>query len=198
MSDSLLLPILFFTQFQWLSVIAGILFSYFQNIKNTTKRQWLIPLPTIAPLPLIQTLCSVLLISLMSCGHLINAVLQGLGGITFFTIGAFSYHWLPRKPRLSHIIWGGLLGGLVLFGWQSVLLHRYWSAEWRMLFFVPCGCLIIFVTILKVAFWYWGDTKNRMHRKQRQTLNLIYTGLWYILFTVITSFSSAIAFDCGI
>ena len=85
------------------------------------------PLSAIAPLLLIQALCTVLLISLMYCGHFINAVLQGFGGMTFFTIGAFSYHLLPRKPLLSHIALGGLLGGLILFGWQNILLHRYSS-----------------------------------------------------------------------
>ena len=197
MINSLLLSILFFGQLQWLSVIAGILFSYFQNIKDAPKRHWLMPFLAITLLLLVQTFGNVLLISLMYCGHLSNAILQGFGGITFFTIGAFSYHWLPRKPLLSHITLGGLLGGLILFGWQNILLYRYSSVEWWMLFFVPCGCLIVFVTILKIAFWYWGNSKNRMRRKQHQTLNLVYAGLWYMLFTTITSFFSAIAFDCG-
>ena len=189
---------LFFMQLQWLSVIAGILFSYFQNIETAPKKQWLMTLSAITPLLLIQTLCTVLLISQMICGHFINAILQGFGGITFFTIGAFSYYWLPRRPLLSHIASGGLLGGLILFGWQRVLLHRYWSVEWCMLFFAPCIFLIVLATTFKVAFWYWGDFKNRMHQKQHQILNLIGVGLWYILFTIIASFFSAIAFDCGI
>jgi hypothetical protein len=122
-----LLSILFFGQLQWLSVVAGILFSYFQNSKNTPERHWLMPLSVITLILLIQAPCTVLLISLIDCGHFINAILQGFGGMTFFTIGAFSYHWLPRKPLLSHIALGGLLGGLILFGWQNVLLHRYSS-----------------------------------------------------------------------
>ncbi|MDA7889061.1 hypothetical protein N9004_02435 [Pirellulales bacterium] len=85
------------------------------------------PLSVITLILLIQAPCTVLLISLIDCGHFINAILQGFGGMTFFTIGAFSYHWLPRKPLLSHIALGGLLGGLILFGWQNVLLHRYSS-----------------------------------------------------------------------
>ncbi|MDO7714471.1 MAG: hypothetical protein MUP93_06310, partial [Pirellulales bacterium] len=90
--------ILFFMQLQWLSVLAGISFSYLQNIKTTARRQWLMPLYAITPLLFIQALCTALLISQMICGHFINAILQGFGGITFFTIGAFSYYWLPRRP----------------------------------------------------------------------------------------------------
>ncbi len=198
MKSPLVLHILLFTQMQWLSVIAGILFSYFQNIKATTRWPWLMPLSAIIPLLLIQTLCTGLLISQMICGHLINATLQGFGGITFFTVGAFSYYWLPQKTHLSHIALGGFLGGLILFGWQRILLHRYWSVEWSMLFFAPCMCLIALATILKVAFWYWANPKNRMQQKQHRVLNLIGAGLWYILFTTIASFLSAIAFDCGI
>ena len=198
MPNPLLLNILLFTQLGWLSVIAGILFSYFQNIKTAQKRQWLTTLCAITPLLLIQALCTVFLISQMICGHFFNAILQGFGSITFFTICAFSYYWLPRRLRLPHIILGGLLGGLILFGWQRILLYRYSSAEWFMLFFVPCIFLIGLATIFKVAFWYWGDSKNRLHQKQHKILNLICVGLWYILFTTITSFCSAIAFDCGI
>ena len=102
------------------------------------------------------------------------------------------------KPHPSHIALGGLLGGLVLFSWQRILLHRYWSAEWFMLFFAPCICLIVLVTIFKFAFLYWGDSKNKIRQKQHHVLNLIGAGLWYILFTIITSFFSAMAFDCGI
>ena len=80
------------------------------------------PLYAITPLLFIQALCTALLISQMICGHFINAILQGFGGLTFFTIGAFSYYWLPRKPLLSHIILGGILGGLILFGWQRILI----------------------------------------------------------------------------
>ena len=198
MRNPLLLNILLFTQLGWLSVPAGLLFSYFQNIKTASKRQWLITLSAVTPLLLIQTLCTVLLISQMICGHFINAILQGFGGITFFTIGAFSYYWLPRRPLLSHIASGGLLGGLILFGWQRILLHRYWSVEWCMLFCAPCISLIALATIFKFAFWYWGDSETRTHQKQHKILNLICVGLWYILFTIIASFFSAMAFDCGI
>ena len=189
--------ILLFTQAQWLSVVAGILFSYFQNT-CTTERPWVIPLSRSAPLLFIQAFCSVLLISQMICGQFINTIIQMLGGIFLFTIGSFSYYWLPQKTSLSHITLGILLGVLILFGWQRILLHRYWSVEWCMLFFIPCICLIILATILKAVSWYWGSSKNRTHRKQYQALNLIYAGLWYILFTIITSFFSAMAFDCGI
>ena len=198
MRSPLLLHILFFTQLQWLSVIAGILFSYFRIMKTATRRQWLILPSTITFLLLVQTLCTVLLISQMICGHLINATLQGFGGITFFTFGAFSYYWLPKKPDLSHIALGGLLGGVILFGWQRILLYRYWSVEWSMLFVAPCVCLIVLVTTLKIAFLYWADPKNTMQQKQHYVLNLTGAGLWYILFTTIASFVSAIAFDCGI
>lgn len=198
MRNPLLLHILFFMQLQWLSVLAGILVSFFRNMKTATRRQWLMPLSTITLLLVIQILCNALLISQMICGHLINATLQGFGGITFFTFGAFSYYWLPQKPHLSHIALGGLLGGLVLFSWQRILLHGYWSAEWFMLFFAPCIFLIVLVTIFKFAFLYWGDSKNKIRQKQHHVLNLIGAGLWYILFTTNASFFSAIAFDCGI
>jgi len=65
MPNPLLLNILLFTQLGWLSVIAGILFSYFQNIKTAQKRQWLTTLCAITPLLLIQALCTVFLISQM-------------------------------------------------------------------------------------------------------------------------------------
>jgi hypothetical protein len=198
MRNPLILHVLFFMQLQWLSVLAGISFSYLQDINTTARRQWLMPLYTITPLLFIQALCTALLISQMICGHFINAILQGFGGLTFFTIGAFSYYWLPRKPLLSHIISGGILGGLILFGWQRILSHRYWSVEWCVLFFAPCVFLIVLATFLKVAFWYWGKSKNRMQQKQHRILNLICVGLWYILFTIIASFFSAMAFDCGI
>jgi len=119
---------------QWLLVLAGILGSYFWNMKTATRRHWLMTLSTITLLLIIQILCIALLISQMICGHLINATLQGFGGITFFTAGAFSYYWLPQKPHLSHIALGGLFGGLILSRWQRTLLHRYWSVEWFMLF----------------------------------------------------------------
>jgi hypothetical protein len=32
----------------------------------------------------------------MTCAHFINAILQGAEGITFFTMGAFSYYWLAK------------------------------------------------------------------------------------------------------
>ena len=156
MRNPLLLNILLFTQLGWLSVIAGLLFSYFQNIKTASKRQWLITLSAVTPLLLIQALCTVLLISQMICGHFINAILQAFGGITLFTIGSFSYYWLPRRPLLSHIASGGLLGGFILFGWQRVLLHRYWSFEWCMLFFAPCIFLIVLTTYLQGCFLVLG------------------------------------------
>ena len=105
MRNPLLLHILFFTQLQWLSVIAGILFSYFRNMKTALRRQWLILPSTITLVLLVQTLCTVLLISQMICGHLINATLQGFGGITFFTVGAFSYYWLPKNPTCLISLW---------------------------------------------------------------------------------------------
>ena len=164
MRNPLLLNILLFTQLEWLSVIAGLLFSYFQNIKTAPKRQWLMTLSAITPLLLIQALCTVLLISQMICGHFINTILQVFGGITFFTLGAFSYSWLPRRPLLPHIASGGLLGGLILFGWQRILLHRYWSVEWCMLFFAPCISLIALATIFKVAFGIGGIPKRECIR----------------------------------
>ena len=102
MRNPLLLHILFFMQLQWFSVLAGILVSYFRNMKTATRRQWLMPLSTITLLLVIQILCNALLISQMICGHLINATFQGFGGITFFTFGAFSYYWLPQNP--THLI----------------------------------------------------------------------------------------------
>ena len=67
-----------------------------------------------------------------------------------------------------------------------------------MLFVAPGVCLIVLVTMLKIAFGLWADPKNRMQQKQHHVQNLTGAGLWYILFTTITSFLSAIAFDCGI
>ena len=155
--------------------------------KYTTENHWFIPLSASAPLLFIQAFCSVLLISQMICGQCINTIIQMLGGIILFTIGSFSCYWLPQKTTLLHITLGGLLGGLILLGWQRILLHRYWSLEWFYLFFIPCICLIILATILKVISSYWRISKNRTHRKQHRVLNLIYAGLWYILFTIITS-----------
>ena len=133
MRNPLLLHILFFMQLQWFSVLAGILvpISEYENcyekamvdasVYNHTPSCHSNSLQCITNLP----------DDLRSFDQRHSSRIR-----RYYLLHVWCFFILLATSKLhpSHIALGGLLGGLILFSWQRILLHRYWSVEWFMLF----------------------------------------------------------------
>jgi hypothetical protein len=182
-------PILFFLQLSWLGILAGILTArdqYNRGIALLTKKNFLITA--------IQVSASGVLISLMICGHLANAVIQTLGYIFCFAISLKMARQRINQTLTSRawIKWFIIFLAVIWF-WQFLLLFNYASMEWFIIFFVLHAVLLI-ITII-----YKNILKNRSAEKSKVTNANVGIALCIYLFYVqISSFATAIAFDCGI
>ena len=120
----LLRPLIFF-QTQWLSFFAGILLGYFKkiwwDISHTTLG--------ITALLCLQLACNGILISRMHCGQIFNAGLQATGGVSLFAIAAMMSRILLQAYSLKRLTVLSILNGIVLFGWQMVMIMEYLSEE---------------------------------------------------------------------
>lgn len=187
-----LFPLLFFLQLQWLSIVAGMLWGGLSGRLNRTAIfRWIV----IATLLIVQVSGTSYLISEMICGQTINAVLQGVGGVCLCILGGLiSWRLLPNLTtgRLAAITAGG---SLLLYFWQRLLLAKYSSAEWAMLFLLSTAGLFLLTATTKIVSLAMASETD--HGKQR-IINLFMLGLGYLIYTVVTTFSTAIAFDCGI
>jgi len=182
-------PILFFLQLSWLGILAGILTArnqFNQGSALLTKINLLITA--------IQIFASGALISQMNCGHLANAIIQTLGYIFCF---AFSLKMARESinqtltPR-AWIKWF-IIFLAVIWLWQFLLLYNYASMEWFMIFFVLHAVLLI-ITII-----YKNNLKKRGAEKTKATNANVGIALCiYLFYAQITTFATAIAFDCGI
>ena len=185
----LLFPILFFLQLSWLGILAGILTARdHYNLESglLTKKNLLITS--------IQVCASGGLISLMICGHLANAIIQALGYIFCFAISLkmarqridqtlTSRAWVKWFVFFLAVIWL----------WQFLLLFNYASMEWFMIFFILHAVLLVITAVYKFLLKKRGAEKSKV-----RNANIGIALCMYLFYVQITSFATAIAFDCGI
>ena len=130
----------------------------------------------------------------MNCGQLANAIIQALGFIFWFTISLKMARQRIDQTLTSRawIKWF-IIFLAVIWLWQFILLFNYASMEWFMIFFILHAVLLIKTTVYKSLL------RNRGAEKSKVTNANIGIALCIYLFYVqITSFGTAIAFDCGI
>ena len=182
-------PILFFLQLSWLGILAGILTARSQcNRGNAllTKKNLLITA--------IQVCASGGLISLMICGHLTNAIIQTLGYIFCFAISL-----KMAKQRIDQTLTSRawikwfIFFLAVIWLWQFLLLFNYASMEWFMIFFILHAVLLIVTSVYKFLLKKRGAEKSKV-----RNANIGIALCMYLFYVHLTSFATAIAFDCGI
>jgi hypothetical protein len=184
-----LFPILFFLQLSWLGILAGILTARSQCYHGNallTKRNLLITA--------IQVCASGGLISLMICGHLTNAIIQTLGYIFCFAISLKMVKQRIDQTLTSRawIKWF-IFFLAVIWLWQFLLLLNYASMEWFMIFFILHTVLLIVTSVYKFLL------KKRSAKKSKvRNANIGIALCMYLFYVQLTSFATAIAFDCGI
>ncbi len=183
------LPILFFLQLSWLGILAGILTArnqYNREITFWNKKNLLITS--------IQICASGGVISLMNCGQLTNAIIQALGFIFWFTISLKT-----ARKRIDQTITSTawikwfIIFLAVIWLWQFLLLFNYASMEWFMIFFILHTVLLIITTVYKFLLKKRGAEKQKV-----RNASIGITLCMYLFYVQITSFATAIAFDCGI
>lgn len=183
-----LFPILFFLQLSWLGILAGILTARGQYSRGNallTKKNLLITA--------IQVCSSGGLISLMICGHLANAIIQTLGYIFCFAISLKMARQRIDQTLTSRAWVKWFIFFLtVIWLWQFLLLY-YASMEWFMIFFILHAVLLIITTVYKFLLKKRGAEKSKV-----LNANIGIALCMYLFYVQITSFATAIAFDCGI
>lgn len=182
-------PILFFLQLSWLGILAGILTAKDQyNLGSglLTKKNCLITA--------IQICASGGLISLMICGQLANAIIQTLGFIICFTISL-----KMAKQRIGRILisrawikWFIFFLALTWL-WQCLQLFKYASMEWFIIFFITHAGLLTITSIYNFILKVRGAEKSKI-----TNANVGVALCTYLFYAQITTFATAIAFDCGI
>ena len=183
------LPILFFFQLSWLGILVGILTArdqYNREITFWNKKSLLITS--------IQICASGGVISLMNCGQLANAIIQALGFIFWFTISLKMARQRIDQTLTSRawIKWF-IIFLAVIWIWQFILLFNYASMEWFMIFFILHAVLLIKTTVYKSLLKNRGAEKSKVTNANNGIALCI-----YLFYVQITSFGTAIAFDCGI
>ena len=186
---SVTFPILFFLQLSWLGILAGILTARGQcNRGNAllTKKNLLITA--------IQVCASGGLISLMICGHLPNAIIQTLGYIFCFAISLKMARQRIDQTLTSRawIKWF-IFFLAVIWLWQFLLLLNYASMEWFMIFFILHTVLLIVTSVYKFLL-----KKRSAEKSKVRNANIGVALCMYLFYVQLTSFATAIAFDCGI
>ena len=182
-------PILFFLQLSWLGIIAGILTAKdHYNLESglLTKKNLLITS--------IQICASGGVISLMNCGQLANAIIQALGFIFWFTISL-----KMAKQRIGRTLISGtwikwfIFFLALIWLWQCLQLFNYASMEWFIIFFITHAGLLTITSIYKFIL-----KVRRAEKSKVLNANIGIAFCIYLFYAQITTFATAIAFDCGI
>ena len=191
----ILFQLLFFLQLQWLSIIAGMLWGRLSGkLDRLAALQWL----GITALLTAEACGTGYLISKMYCGEVANAVIQGVGSVCLCVLGGFiSCRFLPNLTTGRFTIIA-ISGGLLLYLWQFILLARYYSLEWLMLFLLPTISLFLLASVTKLVTIFIEIKAATPNPRRQHFLSLILMGTGYLVFTIIATFAAAIAFDCGI
>ena len=190
----LLRPLIFF-QTQWLSFFAGILWGYFLRKSGGTSR---IQLLGITALLCLQMACNGILISRMNCGQIFNAGLQATGGVSLFAIGAMMSRILLQAYSLKRLTVLSILNGIVLFGWQMVMMMEYRSEEDFLFFLVPCFLLFLITAIIQLGVFSSRKVKQQPTKPKEQVLRFILVTSVHLIYSTIATFITTVAFDCGI
>jgi hypothetical protein len=182
-------PILFFLQLSWLGILAGILTAKdHYNLESglLTKKNLFITS--------IQICASGGVISLMNCGQFANAIIQTFGFIFWFTISLKMARQRIKQALTSRAWVKWFIFFLaVIWLWQFLLLFNYASMEWFMIFFILHAVLLIITTVYKFLLKKRGAEKQKV---RNASIGIVLC--MYLLYVQITSFATAIAFDCGI
>jgi len=182
-------PILFFLQLSWLGILAGILTAKdHYNLESglLTKKNLLITS--------IQFSASGGVISLMNCGQFANAIIQTFGFIFWFTISLkMARQRIKQALTAKALIKWFIIFLAVIWLWQFLILFNYASMEWFMIFFILHAALLIITTVYKFLLKKRGAEKPKL-----RNANIGIAFCMYLFYVQITSFATAIAFDCGI
>ena len=190
----LIRPLLFF-QTQWLSFFAGILRGYFLRKPDGPSRLQLLGL---ASLLWLQMACNGIVISRMHCGQIFNAGLQTAGGVSLFAIGAMMSRILLQAYSLKRLTVLSILNGIVLFGWQMVMMMEYLSEEDFLFFLVPCFLLFLITAIIQLGVFSSRKVKQQPTKPKEQVLRFILVTSVHLIYSTIATFITTVAFDCGI